>query len=94
MFLIPEPAPFHCQLDEDHFFAWLNDIPAVKDVRGTAKGLELELSEPVDGVSFRELAGLLTRYGLDLRCLRPLAPQLDPSLRNPVAYWYQAVFGD
>lgn len=95
MLLIPEPAPFNSQLDEDYFFAWLKGIPAVKNVSRAPKGLELDIDEPIDSVSFHELAGLLTRYGLDLRCLRPLAESNpDLSLRDPVKYWHQSVFGD
>ena len=95
MLLIPEPVPFHSQLDEDHFFAWLKDIPAVKNVSGTPKGLELDIDEPIDSASFHELAGLLTRYGLDRRCLRPLAESNpDISLRDPVKYWHRSVFSD
>ena len=94
MLLIPHPSPFLSQLDEEHFFGWLKDIAAVKSVTGTPRGLALDLAEPIDTESFAELVGLMTRYGLDQRCLRPLAESNpDPSLRDPVKYWHQSVFG-
>jgi hypothetical protein len=93
--LIPQPPFFYGQLDEDHFFGWLKDIAAVNNVTGTPKGLELDIVEPIDRASFLELAGLLTRYGLDLRCLRPLLQsQPDPWFRDPEKFWHQSVFGD
>jgi hypothetical protein len=95
MIVIPEPDVFHSQLDEDHFFGWLNDIPAVKSVTMVSEGLQLDIGEPIDRVSFQELASLLTRYDLDRRCLKPLAESNpDPWLRDPVKYWHDAVFGD
>jgi hypothetical protein len=81
--LIPEPPFFYGQLDEDHFFGWLKDIASVKDVTGTPNDLQLDIVEPIDRASFLELAELLTRYGLDRRCLRPLAEaQDDPWFRG------------
>ena len=95
MFLIPHPKSFYCELDEDHFFAWLKDIPAIKNVTGTPKGLELDIDEPVDKTSFYELVGLLARYDLDQRCLRPLAESNpDPWFKDPANYWHRSVFAD
>jgi len=95
VFLIREPIRFYCPLDEDHFFAWLHDIPAVKGVDGTVAGLELDIEEPIDKTSLYELIGLLTRYDVDRRCLRPLVESNpDPWFRDPGRYWHQSVFGE
>ena len=45
--VIKEPTPFYSQLDEDHFFAWLNEIPNVAGVKGTKNGLEVMLNDLV-----------------------------------------------
>jgi hypothetical protein len=93
--LIPEPRFFYGQLDEDHFFGWLKEIAAVKDVSGTPKGLQLDIAEPIDRARFLELAGLLMRYGSDRRCLRQLVEaQDDPWFKEPDSFWYESVFGN
>jgi len=84
---------YHCPSDEDHFFAWLQSIPAVKNVKGTHKGLEVTIKEPIDKESFYDLVGLMTRYGLNQKCLKPLCEsQIDPWFKDPKNYWYRAVF--
>ena len=94
MLLIQEPLRFYCELDEDYFFAWLKAIPAVKDVTGTHNGLELTIDEPIDRTSFYELVGLMTRYELDRRCLRPLCESNPDSwFKDKKNYWHGAVFG-
>jgi hypothetical protein len=49
--VIDEPNPYYCQTDENHFFAWLQSIPVVKEVKGTPSGLELIVQLPVDKAS-------------------------------------------
>lgn len=94
MLLIPEPSVYYCEPDEEHFFSWLRAIPAIREVTGTPAGLELIVDEPIDKVSFYELVGLLTRYGLDSKCLQPLCClQTDPWFNDPKNYWYANVFG-
>ena len=91
---VPEPASYYCEADEEHFFAWLENIPAIKIVTGTPKGLTLTIEEPIDKLSFYELVGLLTRYQLDRSCLRPLCEsQADPWFADTKNYWYASVFG-
>ena len=95
MLLIPEPTPYFCEPDEDHFFAWLQAIPAIKEVVGIPAGLELTIEEPIDKVRFYELVGLFTRYGLDRKCLRSLCEhQSDPWFSDSKNYWHAAVFAD
>ena len=91
---IPEPAMYYCEADEEHFFAWLEHIPAIKNVEGTPRGLTLTIEEPIDKLSFYELVGLLMRYQLDPRCLRPLCEsQTDPWFADAKNYWYRSVCG-
>lgn len=93
MLLIIKSPVYHCEPDKDHFFAWLEDIPAIKEVTGSLDSLELIVEDPIDKISFYELVGLLTRYGLDRKCLRPLCKsQSDPWFNDPQNYWYSAVF--
>jgi hypothetical protein len=91
---IPEPTRFYCEADEDHFFAWLNGIAAVKSVVGAPDGIELTIPIPIDQFSFYELVGLLTRYQLDAKTLRPLCQgHSDPWFMDKKNYWYEAVHG-
>jgi hypothetical protein len=90
---IPEPGRFYCEPDEDHFFAWLQSIAAVKAVVGTPDGLDLTIEMPVDRTSFYELVGLMTRYQLDKASLRPLCVgHPDPWFSDRKNYWYGSVF--
>lgn len=91
---IPEPTRFYCESDEDHFFAWLESIPAVKAVVGTPEGLNLTIEVPIDRLSFYELVGLMTRYQLDKKSLRQLCEgHADPWFNDAKNYWYTSVFG-
>ena len=90
---IDEPVPFYSEGDEDNFFNWLQSIPAVRGVSGTAKGLEVFIEEPLDDLSLYELIALMTRYSLDRRCLRPLCERDDKCwFRDKEKYWYQSIF--
>lgn len=92
---IPEPSRYHCHSDEKYFFEWLKVIPVVDEIVGTPEGLTLKIREPIDQSSFYELVGLMTRYGLDLKSLRPICREhSDPWFRNPSNYWYHSVFDD
>ncbi len=91
---IPEPVRFYCESDEEHFFAWLKSIPAVKAVVGTPEGLDLTIEVPIDRLSFYELVGLMTRYQLDKRSLRQLCEShADQWFNDAKNYWYTSVFG-
>lgn len=91
---ISEPRRFYCEPDEDYFFAWLQNIEAVKAVMGTPDGLDLTIQVPIDRTSFYELVGLLTRYQLNRTSLRPLCEgHTDPWFTDSKNYWYESVFG-
>lgn len=94
LLLIPEPMRFYCESDEDHFFAWLEGIAAVKAVVGTQEGMNLTIEVPIDRLSFYELVGLMTRYQLDKKSLRLLCEShTDPWFTDPKNYWHESVFG-
>ena len=93
--VIPEPCRYYCHFDEKYFFKWLRAIPAVEEVVGTSAGLTLKIREPIDQSSFYELVGLMTRYGVDLKSLRPLCmTHSDSWFRAASNYWYSSVFND
>jgi hypothetical protein len=90
---IDQPSPYYSQTDEDHFFGWLQSIPAIKKVTGIPKGLELIVQRPIDRESLRDLIALMTRYGLDRRPLKPLCDeQPDEYFRREGTYWHSAVY--
>ena len=93
--LLLENGPyFYSKTDEDHFFAWLQSIPAIKKVTGVGRGLELIVRRQIDRDSLRDLIALLTRYNLDCRPLRPLCDeQQDEYFRGKEKYWHSAVYG-
>jgi len=93
--IIREPVPFFSEGDEDYFFEWLKSITAVKDLVGCTRGLELTLADHVDDPSLRELIGLMTRYGLDMKWLRSLrTKQNEHWFAHDNTYWYSSVFED
>jgi hypothetical protein len=94
--IIPEPNGFYCQLDEDHFFKWLQDIEGVKEVRGHSTGLTVYLSVSVlSDASLRDLIGLLYRYDLPMAFLRSqLTPKNAHWFNDPEKFWYEKIFAE
>ncbi|PZM77769.1 MAG: hypothetical protein DKT66_26175 [Candidatus Melainabacteria bacterium] len=93
---IPEPGGFYCQLDEDHFFEWLQEIDGVKEVRGHATGLTVYLSVPVLSESaLRDFIGLLFRYDVPMSFLRSqLTPKNEHWFKDPEKFWYEKIFAE
>jgi hypothetical protein len=92
--LIDQPGTYYSQTDEDHFFEWLQSIPAIKKVKGIQSGLELIVRRPIDKESLRDLIALMTRYGVDRRPLKPLCDeQQDEYFQDKGKYWHTAVYG-
>jgi len=90
---IEEPSLFFSYRDEEHFFTWLESISAVQNVTRSARGLDLKLSHEVDDASLLDLIALLTRYGLDRKCLRKLSTAKNQHwFKKSKKYWYRAVF--
>jgi hypothetical protein len=90
---IPQPNPYYCQLDENHFFSWLKSIDAIKSIELYSEGINLTINTPIDKSSFYDLVGLMRRYRLDMRTLKVLCEDHpDPWFRNKKMYWYKYVF--
>lgn len=84
---------FFSYMDEENFFTWLKKIPAIQDIRGTARGLELTITKPMDRHSLADLIAALMRYSIDMKCLRDLSrPEDEAWFKDPQKYWHKAVF--
>jgi hypothetical protein len=93
--VIQEPVPYYAQLDEDHFFHWLQQIKGVTDVTRVNHGLEVTIDGDFEAENLFDLIALMTRYGLDMKCLRPYCLTVDKTyFADPQAYWFDAVFKD
>jgi hypothetical protein len=90
----PEPASFYCQVDETHFFKWLQEIEGVREVRGHLTDLTVYLSGPaLSDSALRDLIGLLHRYDVPMSCLRSqLTPKNEHWFKDPEKYWYEKIF--
>jgi len=87
---------YYYKSDEQHFFEWLQSIPGVRRVKGTANGLLVSLrsSTPSD-FALRELLALHWRYRLPMKELsRFRTPKNDSWFADPIAYWHASVFGE
>ncbi len=89
---IKEPL-FFSQEDENSFFRWLRSIPAVRRLVGTPEGLKLTLKEP-DKLSIYELIAVMSRYQVDMRCLRDICESSKERawFRRKRMYWYDSVY--
>jgi len=80
--------------DETAFFAWLESIPCVDDVKGRLKDLHIRLKRPPSNADLRELIALLYRYRMNMK---PLAAMKTPSnakwFDDESKYWHAKVFG-
>jgi hypothetical protein len=93
--MITEPIYYNSQLDEDHFFHWLQKIKNVTGVKGGKHGLEVTIDGELDAENLFDLIALMTRYELDMKWLRPYCLTVDKKyFADPQAYWFDAVFKD
>jgi hypothetical protein len=93
--VIPEPVPFYSPFDEDHFFHWLQQIKGVIGVIRVNHGLEVTIDGEFDTENLFSLIALMTRYGLDMRCLKRYCLTVDKKyFASPNKYWHDAVFKD
>jgi hypothetical protein len=84
---------FYCQEDEEHFFGWLEQVPAVQSVRGWLQNLDVSIAAPFDDQSLRTLLGLFARYGLNGAPLQALCtPENEGWFREPGKHWFASVF--
>lgn len=92
--LLVESPVFYSGVDEDVFFAWIERIEPVGEVRGEGRLLRLKVAAAqLDEDSFRELIAIFKRYALDMKELAKLdLPAFTQWFRNPKAYWHEQVF--
>jgi hypothetical protein len=92
--LIAKEVLYRSQGDENAFFAWLNSIQCVSQVRGVDRELQIQLGAPTDA-ELRELIALFFRYGIEQSQLAQLLnPQNAAWFRDEKsAYWHSGVFG-
>lgn len=87
---------FYSQLDEQYFFAWLQNITSIIKIDGAQDELYLYCkSSTIPDQDLRELLALFYRYKIDMK-------QLTVFLNNknkmwffdpPKGYWHRRVFG-
>jgi hypothetical protein len=87
-----QPVVYYSPLDEDHFFAWAQEIPCIKSIdRGY---LHIQESE-VDEQAMRDLLAILERYRLSAKPLAALCNSENESwFKDKDKFWYQDVFGN
>ena len=93
--LVATEVVYHSPGDEEAFFAWLNSIGCVTEVRGVSRELQIQLRPPTD-TELRELIALFSRYGIERRQLAQLVTFKNASWfrDNRSAYWHAGIFGD
>jgi hypothetical protein len=76
-------------LDEDHFFGWLRQIPAVKTFAGSGTVLTIECDPGLmTDDALRELLALFFRYGVDTTQLDVFVTDKNRGwFMNEHAYW-------
>jgi hypothetical protein len=92
--LVAREVLYYSPGDEEAFFAWLNGIGCVTEVRGVGRELQIRLRPPTD-TELRELIALFSRYSIEQRQLAQLATSENASWfrDNRSAYWHAGVFG-
>ncbi|HAD09288.1 MAG TPA: hypothetical protein DCF62_07405 [Porticoccaceae bacterium] len=87
-----QPVVYYSQLDEDHFFAWAQEIPCIKSI--DCGYLHIQESE-VDEQAMRDLLAILERYRLSAKPLAALCtPENESWFKDKDKFWYQDVFGN
>ena len=92
--LVVQEPWFYSYQDESLFFKWLETLSAVARFQGTPRGLEISLKADLGKAEICDLLAWMTRYDLDRKQIRGLCtPENEVWLKNPDAYWHNAVFG-
>jgi hypothetical protein len=86
---------YYSYFDEKYFYAWLESLDDVVAVRGTTKGLCVDLRDKhLSKLGAYELIALFTRYGYPLS---PIASHINPDdhdyFHDPSARWFNALYG-
>jgi len=87
---------FYSKGDEDAFFGWAHNIPAVKKVFGEVDEIVLSIdSASIEDNSLRELIALLYRYHLPLNQLAIFKNKSNQEwFHSENKFWYSGVFGN
>ena len=90
-----EACRYYSPGDEAAFFAWLEAIPGVVNVRGVGRELIVTLrSNRLSDKALRELIGLHTRYRLPMRSLAQFETDRNREwFRSKGMFWYDQIFG-
>jgi hypothetical protein len=85
---------FYSKGDERRFFQGLNDIPAIKEIRGVGTGLVIQVDlRHLTKDALRELIALLWRYEISLYPLRILTNNNKfVWLSEKKFYWHSSMF--
>jgi hypothetical protein len=93
--IFTEPFGYCSYLEEKHYFHWLEEIPRVKKVVWTPPGLEVTIEGDLDIQMLREFIALLSRYKLDMTCLREYCLAVDKEyFYNKEAHWFDSMFNE
>jgi hypothetical protein len=89
------PMRYYSPGDETAFFAWLQAISGVLQVRGDGRELHIALrSKRLSAPALRELLALYQRYGGNMRELAVFAnPSNESWFKASSAEWHSEVFG-
>lgn len=84
------------QNDEAAFFEWLAKVRCVVGREGRGETLYISVDpDKVDEEGLRELLGLFSRYGIDLKQLEAFdTPRFAVWFRDPAAYWHAQIFAE
>ena len=82
--------------DEAAFFGWADKISCITRYYGVGKTVFFEVdARKISQQNVREILGLFSRYGVDLKQLAVLEkPRFSAWFTDPQKYWHKAVFGD
>lgn len=90
--LVAKDVVYFSALDEETFFAWLNKLKCISELRGIGTALNITVQPPTDA-DLRELIAVFSRYKIDQRQLAQFLTLQNKSwFKDPVAYWHATVF--
>lgn len=90
------PQRFFSQKDEDAFFNWIKQIPAIREYKGVYNQLDLFMkSKRISNRDLRELIALFYRYNIDMKQLKVFLNKENKNwfFENKIAFWHDRVFG-
>jgi hypothetical protein len=93
--IIPKPSGFYSELDEKHFFLWLDEMPRLMKVVATPAGLELTFKGTLDFKILGDLIVLMSRYKLDMKCMREYCLAANKEyFYDKERDWFDSMFSD